>query len=277
MTSTRLPSVLIYCALALVALPILAPTVRAQDSQSQPQPPAAPAPAPAPSVQAPAAQNPSDPNQKQDPSKPDAAKPDAAKQDADNPKNSRIFLVIPNYATVEKPQKFVPLTVKQKFALGADGAFDPYAFGLAAILAGIAQAKNDDAAWHQGWEGYGKRYAAAFGDATIGSFMTTGVFPSIFHEDPRYFRLGKGGFKHRSGYALKRLFVTRTDSDHSQFNFSEFLGNAAAAGISQTYHSRQERGFSNFGSDYATQIAIDVIANQLKEFWPDIRHKIFKK
>jgi hypothetical protein len=267
MTSTKLPSALICCALALFALPILAPAVRAQDSQSQPQPPAASAPAPAPATQAPAAQSPSDPNQRQD----------TAKQDSDNPKNSRIFLVIPNYATVEKPKKFVPLTVKQKFALGADGAFDPYAFGLAAILAGIAQAKNDDAAWHQGWEGYGKRYAAAFGDATIGSFMTTGVFPSIFHEDPRYFRLGKGGFKHRSGYALKRLFVTRTDSDHSQFNFSEFLGNAAAAGISQTYHSRQERGLSNFGSDYATQIAIDVIANQLKEFWPDIRHKIFKK
>lgn len=256
---------------------MLAPAVRAQDSQSQSQPPAASAPAPTPAAQAPAARNPGDSTQKQEPAKPDAPKPDAAKQDEENPKNSRIFLVIPNYATVEKPKKFVSLTVKQKFALGAEDAFDPYAFGLAAILAGIAQAKNDDAAWHQGWEGYGKRYAAAFGDATIGSFMTTGIFPSLLHEDPRYFRLGTGGFKHRSGYALKRLFITRTDSDNRQFNFSEFLGNAAAAGISQTYHSRQERGLSNFGTDYGTQIAIDVIANQLKEFWPDIRRKVFKK
>jgi hypothetical protein len=271
MANRRLRSVLVSCALALLALPMLSPAVRAQEPESQSQPPAASAPA-QPPAQPPAAQNPSDPTQKQD-----SAKPDAAKQDGDNPKNSRIFLVIPNYATVEKPVKFVPLTVKQKFALGADGAFDPYAFGLAAILAGIAQARNDDAAWHQGWEGYGKRYAAAFGDATIGSFMTTGVFPSLFREDPRYFRLGTGGFRHRSGYALKRLFITRTDSDHPQFNFSEFLGNAAAAGISQTYHSRQERSFPNFGKDYGTQIAIDVIANQLKEFWPDIRKKIFKK
>ncbi len=193
------------------------------------------------------------------------------------PKNDRIFLVIPNYTTVEVPVKFMPLTVKEKFKLGAEDAFDPYAFPLAAALAGIAQAENEDATWGQGWKGYGKRYAAGFGDATIGSFMTTGVFPSIFREDPRYFRNGKGGFWHRSGIATKRLFVTRTDSDHSQFNFSEFGGNAAAAAISLTYHSREERTFSTFGSNWGTQIAIDFISNQLKEFWPDIRRKIFKE
>ncbi|MGH9712479.1 MAG: hypothetical protein ACRD5M_04170 [Candidatus Acidiferrales bacterium] len=262
MTDRRLQLVLVSCAIALISLSSLAPAVHAQDPQPPSQPPATSAPA-----QPPAAQTPTDPQKK-----PDAAKPDDA-----NPKNSRIFLVIPNYATVEKPVKFVPLTKKEKFALGADDAFDPYAFGLAAILAGIAQARNDDAAWHQGWEGYGKRYAAAFGDATIGSFMTTGVFPSLLHEDPRYFRLGTGGFRHRSGYALKRLFVTRTDSDHRQFNFSEFGGNATAAAISLTYHSREERTLANYGTNYLTQISIDVLANQLKEFWPDIRRKLFKK
>ena len=51
---------------------------------------------------------------------------------------------------------------------------------------------------------------------------------------------------------------------------------AAAAGISLTYHTNQERDFSSFAGDYATQIAIDAFANQLKEFWPDIRHKLPK-
>jgi hypothetical protein len=207
--------------------------------------------------------------------KPGTTSPDANKEN--NPKNDRIFLVIPNYTTVEVPVKFEPLTVKQKFKLGAEDAFDPYSFPLAAVLAGIAQAQNEDATWGQGWKGYGKRFAAGFGDATIGSFMTTGVLPSIFHEDPRYFRKGTGGFWKRSGFATRRLFVTRTDSDHNQFNFSEFGGNAAAAGISLTYHSREERTLSTFGSNWGTQIAIDFISNQLKEFWPDIRHKIFKK
>jgi hypothetical protein len=107
--------------------------------------------------------------------------------------------------------------------------------------------------------------------------MTTGVFPSLTHEDPRYFRKGTGSKRSRALYALKRVVVIRTDSGRDTFNFSEFGGNAAAAGISLTYHSAQERNFSNFAGDYRTQILIDALTNQAKEFWPDIKRKIFKK
>ncbi len=204
-------------------------------------------------------------------------KKDAQKDDPDNPKNDRLFLVVANYATVEHPKEITPLTAKQKFKIGAEDAFDTYSIPLAAVLAAIAQAKNDDPSWGQGWLPYGKRLAAGYGDTVIGSFMTTGVFPSLLHEDPRYFRKGTGTKKSRSLYALKRIFVIRNDRGGSEFNFSEFGGNAVAAGISLTYHSRAELNFSSWAGDYATQIAIDVIANQAKEFWPDIRHKLFKK
>ena len=257
MTIRGLSRVMVCCAMALLALPRFISPVRAQQAQT-PEAPAAP---------------PSRAGQNTE----DKERPDSENQEGANPKNDRIFMVIPNYTTVEVPTKFTPLSVKEKFKLGAEDAFDPYAFPLAAILAAEAQARNDDASWGQGWKGYGKRYAAGFGDATIGSFMTTGLFPTMFREDPRYFREGSGGFRHRSAHALKRLFVTRTDSDHSQFNFAEFGGNAAAAGISLSYHSREERNLSTFSNNLGTQIAIDFIANQLKEFWPDMRRKVFKK
>jgi len=204
-------------------------------------------------------------------------KKDEKKDDPDNPKNDRLFLVVANYATVEHPKVFVPLTAKEKFKIGAEDAFDTYSIPLAAVLAAIAQAKNDDASWGQGWLPYGKRLAAGYGDTVIGSFMTTGVFPSLLHEDPRYFRLGTGTKKARSWYALKRIFVIRNDRGGTEFNFSEFGGNAVAAGISLTYHSKAELNFSSWAGDYATQIAIDTVANQCKEFWPDIRHRLFKK
>jgi hypothetical protein len=206
-----------------------------------------------------------------------ATSPRTVRDDSVNPKNDRIFMVIPNYTTVEKPTDFTPLTAKQKFKLGAEDAFDPYSFPLAAIVAGIAQANNDDPSWGQGLKGYGKRYAAGYADTVSGSFMTTGVFPSLLREDPRYFRKGTGGFWKRSGYAVERLFVIRTDSGGSTFNFSEFGGNAVAGAISLMYHSPEDRNFSNFLSDFGTQVSIDFVANQLKEFWPDMRHKIFKR
>jgi hypothetical protein len=213
----------------------------------------------------------------QDKDKKDEKKDEKA-DDPNNPKNDRIFLVIPNYGTVEHPTANIPpLTVKQKFKTGAEDAFDTYSVPLAGIVAAISQAENSDAAWGQGWGAYGKRYAATYADTVLGSFMTTGVFPSLLHEDPRYFRMGSGGFRKRSWYAVTRLFVIRTDAGKHQFNYSEFMGNATAAGISLTYHTVQERNFSSFAGDYATQIAIDAFANQLKEFWPDIRHHFSHK
>ena len=204
-------------------------------------------------------------------------KKDDIKDDPINPKNDRIFLVIPNYGTVEHPTaNIAPLTVKQKFKTGAEDAFDTYSVPLAGVVAAISQAKNDDAQWGQGWGAYGKRYAATYADTVIGSFMTTGLYPSLLHQDPRYFRMGTGGFHKRTWYALTRLFVTRTDAGKPQFNYSDFMGNATAAGISLTYHTKGERDFSSFGGGYLTQIAIDAFANQLKEFWPDIRHKLHK-
>jgi hypothetical protein len=191
-----------------------------------------------------------------------------------NPNNDRIFMVIPNYATVEHPgADYQPITAKEKFKLGALDAFDPYSFPIAGVLAGIAQATNEDATWGQGLQGYGKRYAAGYADAISGSFMTTGVFPAILHEDPRYFRKGSGGFWPRTGYAIKRLLVIRTDSGGTTFNFSEFGGNATAGALSLTYHSAEERNFPNFVSGFYTQVTIDLVSNMLKEFWPDLRHK----
>lgn len=238
-------------------------SAQATQSQSQSQPPA--------QTQAPA-QN----TTGQDKDKKDAQKD--PNSDPNNPKNDRIFLVVPNYGTVEHPTAIItPLSVKEKFKIALEDSFDTYSVPLAAIVASINQAKDDDAAWGQGWGAYGKRFAAGYGDTVIGSFMTSGVFPSMLHEDPRYFRRGTGSVRSRSGYALKKIFVIRTDSGNTTFNFSEFGGNAAAAGISLTYHTKQSRDVTDFFSDYATQIAIDVFANQLKEFWPDIRQRIFKK
>src|SRR5208282_2997465 len=90
-----------------------------------------------------------------------------------------------------------------------------------------------------GWEGYGKRYASAFADGTIENFMTSAVLPSILRQDPRFFQKSDGGFARRTEYAVSRIFVTRTDSGHSQFNYSEIVGSALSAAIStNSYHPR---------------------------------------
>jgi hypothetical protein len=191
--------------------------------------------------------------------------------------NDRIFEVLPNYGTVENAKELPPLTTGQKFRLATAGVFDWAAFPFNGALSGIAQAKNDPKEWGQGWGAYGKRYGASFADNSIGTYMTTAIFPSLLHEDPRYYQLGKGRFVHRAYHGVNRLFVTRTDSGHDRFNYSESVGNAVAAAISNIYHVPSDRTASRNASTFAFLVLYDGLSNELKEFWPDIRRKVFHK
>ncbi len=191
--------------------------------------------------------------------------------------NDRIFEVLPNYGTVENANVLPPLTTGQKFRLATAGVFDWGAYPFNGILAGIAQAKNDPKEWGQGWGAYAKRYSQSFADNSIGTYMTTAVFPTLLREDPRYYQMGKGRFVHRAYHAANRLFVCRTDSGHQHFNISESTGNAAAAAVSNIYHVPEERTASRTATTFAFLILYDGMNNELKEFWPDIRRKVFHK
>jgi hypothetical protein len=202
---------------------------------------------------------------------------DPAIQEQKSPKNDRLFFALPNYLTVENGKQIPPLTTGQKFKLVALGAFDPAEFPYVGVLAGIDQAENDDPSYGQGLKGYAKRYGAAFADTAIENFMVGAVFPSLLHQDPRYYQLGKGGFWRRAGHAASRVFIIRSDSGKNQFNYSELAGSAIAAALSNTYHPPHDRTALNSANIWLTQIWGDAVSYELKEFWPDIRRKLHKK
>ena len=192
--------------------------------------------------------------------------------------NDRLFYALPNFLTLENAGQLPPLTTGQKFKVVARGTFDYVEFPWYAALAGISQAQNSEPGYGQGAAGYGKRYGAAFADGTIENFMVGAVFPSLLRQDPRFYQRGRGTFWHRTGYAISRILVTRTDSGHEQFNFSEFLGSALGAGISTySYHPRADRTLPNTASVWGTQVGYDTLTIFVKEFWPDIRRKISHK
>ena len=191
--------------------------------------------------------------------------------------NDRLFFVLPNFLTLETAQAS-PLSPHEKFKVVTHSSFDYVEYPWYALLAGISQAENSEPGYGQGSAGYAKRYGAAFADGTIESFMTGAILPSLLRQDPRYFQLGQGSFLHRAGYSVSRLVVTRTDSGQAQFNFSETLGSALAAGISTySYHPTLDRNLPNTANVWATQVGYDALTIVAKEFWPDIRRKLRKK
>ena len=189
----------------------------------------------------------------------------------------RIFWTMPNFLTMEDVDKVPPLTAGQKFKTVGRGLIDPSEFVLQGVVAGLGQASDSNPSYGQGAQGYAKRYGTAYADNAIENFLASAVLPSVLHQDPRYFQLGHGGFARRTLHAVSRVFMTRSDSGNTQFNYSETFGAAIAATISTyTYHPQSERGFGNVATTWSTQIGYDAATYMLKEFWPDLRKKHHK-
>jgi hypothetical protein len=240
------------------------PTSEQKDAGQNPAPQTAPPTAPA---SAPA-------------SPPDQSKSAGGKTvaPASGTSNDRLMFALPNFLTLENGANVPPLTTGQKFRVVVRSSFDYVAIPWYGLQAGISQAENSEPGYGQGAVGYGKRFGAAAADGTIENFMTSSIFPSVFHEDPRYFQLGKGSFVHRAGYSVSRILVTRTDSGHQQFNISEIIGSALAASISTySYHPRADKTIVNTAEVWGNEVSYDTLTIVLKEFWPDIRRAIRKK
>jgi hypothetical protein len=190
--------------------------------------------------------------------------------------SKRILGIVPNYRTSPSLKDFKPLTPGEKFKIATQDAFDRGTVALAALFAGEAQLTNANPSFGQGAAGYGQYFAAAYGDLAIGDYMTEGIFPSLLHQDPRYFRRGEGSSWSRLRYACSQIFLTHGDSSKTQFNFSEIVGNSAAVAISNAYYV-DNRTAADAATKLGMQLGVDMASNVLKEFWPEIQRKFSRK
>lgn len=187
--------------------------------------------------------------------------------------DKRILGIFTNHRTAEESDPHTPLTSRQKLAIAWEDTTDRAVFVQSAFIAGIGQATNGNPSFGQGVQGYAKRFAASYADFGIQNFMTEGLYPTILHQDPRYFRHREGSGPSRVAYAISRLFITRTDSGMHQFNYSEVVGSATSLAISNAYYP-DGRNYADNVKRYALQLGFDAASNVLKEFWPDLKRKL---
>ncbi|MGA7080793.1 MAG: hypothetical protein WBQ43_18965 [Terriglobales bacterium] len=212
---------------------------------------------------------------------PDAPTPKVDPAEATNPSDQygkqpkRILWIVPNYRAVSANTTLPPLSFKSALWLATQDTFDYSDFIFVGALAGVDMAQKSQPTFGQGAEGFGKYYWHVFVDGAIENYMTEAIVPAVTREDPRYYTMGKGGFFKRTGYAVSRLLITRTDSGKSTFNLSEIVGAGAAAGIGNAYYPKESNPFVKTYQRWGTQVGLDGVFNVLKEFWPDIDHAIF--
>jgi hypothetical protein len=200
----------------------------------------------------------------------------ASGQQPDPSANKHAFWIIPNFRTSPTLANYKPISAAEKFKIAQQDSFDRGTIGLAAAFAGESQLSNANRSFGQGVEGYSHYFVTAYGGFVIGNYLTEGIFPTLLHQDPRYFRRGQGSKLGRLGYAAGQIFVTHNDNGKTGVNYSELLGNSTAVAISMAYYP-ENRDVRDAISGLGTQLGVDMAANILKEFWPDLSRKFSKK
>lgn len=159
-----------------------------------------------------------------------------------------------------------PLDRKQKFSLAARDTFDPVSFIGVTLGAGMEQARNTFPGYGQGAEGYAKRWGALFADGRTSDILSHAVFPSLFHQDPRYFYQGSGSRWSRIRHAVSYAFVARSDSGRMMPNYSYFLGDVCSGAISNLYYPASSRGAGLVFTNAVIGIAGRAAGNLVREF-----------
>jgi hypothetical protein len=207
-----------------------------------------------------------------------APDPQDSQDDSKGKQTKRMLWVVPNFAAVSANAQLPPMSTREKFVLAAhDSVLDYSSYTWAGALAGQAMLLNSDPELGHGIAGYGRYYWRTFTDEVSGTFFTEAIVPAIAHEDPRYYTMEQGGFFRRTGYAISRAFVTKTDSGRTRFSFSEVVGNGLEAGLSNAYYPSEDRGLSQTATNWGTQMESPVLNHIFQEFWPDIRRKVFRQ
>jgi len=199
-----------------------------------------------------------------------------AEQELKQQERQRILGVLPEFNTTNI-HNAARLSPKEKFQLALKSTTDPITVVVAGLDAGISQWQDSFGGYGQGAEGYGKRMGAAYADNFIGTLLGNALFPSLLHQDPRYFRKGTGSFKSRFFYATASTFRCKGDNGKWQPNVSNLLGNLAAGGIANLYYPQTDRGAGLTFQRGFTVTLEGVFGGLGYEFWPDVSRKLFHR
>ena len=197
----------------------------------------------------------------------------AAQGELREEEHQHILGFIPYYNTV-KSAAVSPLSPSQKFELAFRRSINPLTFVGAGLIAGIGQAEDSFPKYGQGAQGYGKRLGAQYADTFDSSMIGFALFPVILHQDPRYFRMGTGGFRRRVLYSLSTAVRAKGDDGKWQPGFSKIFGSVAAGGIANLYYPPPNRGAGLTFERASVVTAVRSIGDIFNEFVPDIEQRL---
>jgi len=166
---------------------------------------------------------------------------------------------------------YVPLTSRDKWDLFLRRSHSAD-FAEGAIIDSLtAQATGAYPRFGGGMAGYGKRLGASAAGAESATLFSGYIFPTLLHQDPRYFRSHEDAISDRLAYAASRVLIGRSDSGHNVINASQILAQFVQAAVSNAYIPYRNESVPGTVENALAGLGSVAQADILNEFWPDIK------
>jgi hypothetical protein len=182
----------------------------------------------------------------------------------------RILGIMPNYRAVSGGVKPPPPTSRQAFKIATEQSFDYSSYVFVGLTSMIAEGDDSHPALGKGVPGFWAYSWRGWLDKTDGNYWVIWILPTAFHEDERYYALGRGSIAHRAVYSVSRVVITPNYDGHNTINGAELLGRGIAQAIGTTYYPSSDRTPGSLAEKYAYALMRDAATNAFREFWPDI-------
>jgi hypothetical protein len=172
---------------------------------------------------------------------------------------------------------YTPMTSREKFEGWARHTYSFDMFSGAAIDSLILQATGGYRDYGGGMQGYVKRYGTTLLAAEATSLFGRWIFPTILHQDPRYFPSGQTNVWDRMAYAASRTIITRSDSGRDVFNSSLILTLLVSSALANGYKPNYDESFPATMANTFAGLGTTAQMNLLNEFWPDLKSMFTKQ
>lgn len=180
-------------------------------------------------------------------------------------------VLLPRVKFIPAGRKASQQHVRDKVAMGLRESVTPFSMFAWASSAGWSHLIDGAPNYGVNSDAFAQRLGAAAATGTAKEIFSDAVFASLFHQDPRYYQLGRSHkFLNRAVYAGTRPVIGRTDGGRSIFNYAGVLGTGASAALAQTYYPDENVHPSQVMQSWASGIAGSALGYVISEFGGDI-------
>jgi hypothetical protein len=180
---------------------------------------------------------------------------------------NRAFGIVPVVHAPTVEEETPALSPRAKFLYFTKTTLDPGVIAVGFVGAAIDAPANEQPAYGGGAAAFGQKVGAITATYAASNLFSKAILPTVFHQDPRYFRKAHGSIPSRIFYAASQSFVTRTDRGGSAVNVSFLGGYAASVALSNAYYPDRNRNASDAAARYGLGIGVGVVVNVVREFW----------